>query len=99
MQVHIFRGPGRIFAFTAQQSGEMLPKKYAPWTAFKAIDLHKGESTPGVNADECLNDIEAFGVHVTDAHVRILPADINCETRHFRPWSRSRIASVHFELT
>jgi hypothetical protein len=71
MQLHIFRGPGRIFAFTAQPSGENLPPKYAPWTAFKTVELRRGERTPGVDADECLDDIEAYGVHVTDAHVRI----------------------------
>ena len=71
MQVHIFRGPGRVFAFTADKTGESLPPKYAPWTAFKAIELVKGEKTPGVNADECLHDIETHGVHVTDAHMRI----------------------------
>jgi len=71
MQVHIFRGAGRIFAFTAQPSGENLPSKYAPWSEFKTIELHKGEHTPGVDADECLSDIEAYGIHVTDAHARI----------------------------
>lgn len=71
MQVHIFRGPGRIFGFTEQPSGENLPSKYAPWSEFKTIELRKGEHTPGVNADECLSDIAAYGVHVTDAHARI----------------------------
>jgi len=71
MQIHIFRGPGRIFGFTAQATGENLPQKYAPWSAFKTVDLHKGEHTPGVDASECLSDIEAYGVHITDAHARI----------------------------
>lgn len=71
MQVHIFRGPGRIFGFTASVGGENLPQKYAPWTAFKSIELHRGERTPGVDADECLNDLEAYGIHITDAHIRI----------------------------
>jgi len=71
MQVHIFRGPGRIFAFTTQPAGENLPQKYAPWAAFKTIELRKDERTPGVDVNECLDDIAAHGVHVTDAHVRI----------------------------
>ena len=71
MQVHIFRGPGRIFAFTTQPSGDILPQKYAPWTAFKSIELRRDEPTPGVDANECLDDIAAHGVHITDAHVRI----------------------------
>ena len=71
MQVHIFRGPGRIFGFTADATGGNLPQKYAPWTAFKSIELLKGEETPGVDASECLHDIETHGVHVTDAHIRI----------------------------
>jgi hypothetical protein len=71
MKVHIFRGPGRIFGFTAESSGENLPQKYAPWSAFKTIELQRDERTPGVDAIECLNDLEAHGVHVTDSHVRI----------------------------
>lgn len=71
MQVHIFRGPARIFGFTADATGANLPKQFAPWTPFKAIELIQGEKTPGVNVDECIHDIEAHGVHVTDAHVRI----------------------------
>jgi hypothetical protein len=71
MQVHLFKGPDRIFAFSSEASVQNLPAKYAPWTAFKVVELQKGVHTPGVNADECLEDIEKFGVHITDAHVRI----------------------------
>jgi hypothetical protein len=71
MQVHIFRGPGRIFGFTADSSGENLQRKYAPWTAFKAVEMHKDQSVPGVEVNDCLHDLEAHGVHVTDAHARI----------------------------
>lgn len=71
MQVHIFRGPGRVFGVTTQESGENLPQKYAPWTPFKAIQISRDVQTPGLNVNECLDDIETFGVHITDAHVRI----------------------------
>ncbi len=71
MQIHIFRGPGRVFGFTTQASGDNLPQKYAPWIEFKTIELLRDVRTPGVDANECLDDIEAHGVHVTDAHVRI----------------------------
>jgi hypothetical protein len=71
MQVHIFRGPGRIFAVTTDPSGANLPSKYAPWAAFKTIELQKDEPVPGVDVNDCLRDLEAHGVHVTDAHVRI----------------------------
>ena len=71
MQVHIFRGPGRVFAFTIDPSGTNLPSKYAPWTAFKTVELQKDVPTPGVDVNDCLSDLQAHGVHVTDAHVRI----------------------------
>lgn len=48
-----------------------LPAKYAPWTAFKTIELERGTRTPGLDVDECLEDLETHGLHVTDAHVRI----------------------------
>ncbi len=70
-QVHIFRGPGQVFAFTADPSGANLPPKYAPWTAFKMVELQQDVPTPGVDVNDCLRDIAAHGVHVTDAHVRI----------------------------
>lgn len=71
MQVHLFRGPGRVFGVTSEQSGANLPSTYAPWTAFKTIELQKGQPTPGLDVDECLRDLQTYGVHVTDAHVRI----------------------------
>jgi hypothetical protein len=71
MQVHIFRGPDRVFGFTTDATGNNLPQKYAPWSTFKTIELRRGEKTPGVNSDECLGDIETYGVHITDAHSRI----------------------------
>lgn len=71
MRIHTFRGPDRVFGFTPDASGANLPATFAPWTAFKTIELQRGEATPGVNTDECLDDIERHGFHVTDAHVRI----------------------------
>ncbi len=72
MQVHTFRGPGRVFGFTEDATGANLPSQFAPWSAFKSIELTgNGEPTPGVDAAECLADIERYGFHITDAHVRI----------------------------
>jgi len=72
MLVHSFRGAGRVFGFTEDSKGANLPSQYGPWTAFKSLDLNRhGEPTPGVNTSECLDDIEKYGLHVTDAHVRI----------------------------
>lgn len=72
MQVYVFRGPGRVFGFTSIATGGNLPSRFAPWTVFKTIELSRdGAPVPGVNAVECLDDIEKFGFHVTNAHVRI----------------------------
>jgi hypothetical protein len=71
MLVHLFRGPGRVFGVTPNTSGANLPPRFAPWTAIKSIELIRGVHTPGLNVDECLDDIEKYGFHVTDAHVRI----------------------------
>ena len=71
MQVHIFRGPGRIFGCTGEPSGQNLPSKYAPWAAFKVVEMQSGERLPGIKVDECLLDLDKFGMHITDAHVRI----------------------------
>ena len=74
MKIHAFRSIGRIFGFTQDATGANLPAKCGPWTAFKTIDLTRdGAPTPGVDAHECLDDIEKYGFHVTDAHVRITP--------------------------
>jgi len=71
MKVHVFRGPGRIFSITTLSTGDNLPQKYAPWTFLKAIELHQGEPIAGIDVNQCLGDLEAFGVHITDAHARI----------------------------
>ena len=75
MKVHIFRGPGRVFGFSQEEAGTNLPTRYAPWTHFKSVEMTKGEQMPGVNADECIGDIEKHGYHLTDAHVRITDSD------------------------
>jgi hypothetical protein len=33
--------------------------------------MTRDEDQAGVDVTECLDDIEAFGFHLTDAHVRI----------------------------
>jgi hypothetical protein len=72
MLVHIFRGPGRVFGFTEDATGANLPSQFSPWTAFKSIDLSRdGEPRAGVDTNECLEDIEKHGFHITDAHARI----------------------------
>jgi hypothetical protein len=72
MLIHIFRGPGRVFGFTEDVMGANLPSQFAPWNTFKSIELSRdGEPKAGVNSDECLDDIEKHGFHITDAHVRI----------------------------
>jgi hypothetical protein len=71
MQVHVFRGIGRVFAITAHAGGENLPAQYGPWTAFKSIKMYPDEPQGGVDVNACLADIEAHGFHLTDAHVRI----------------------------
>jgi hypothetical protein len=56
MKVHIFRGPGRIFAVTKDGAGTNLPARYGPWTEFKSLEMMKGEAQPGVDGDECLDE-------------------------------------------
>jgi hypothetical protein len=76
MQAHVFRSSGRVFAVTADPWGANLPSKYAPWTAIKAIELQKYVPVPGVDVNDCLRDLEAYGIHITDAHVRITESAI-----------------------
>jgi hypothetical protein len=71
MQVHSFRGEGRIFGFTRDSESRNLPVKYGPWSVFKTLELMRGQTQAGVNVEECLDDIERHGLHVTDAHARI----------------------------
>jgi hypothetical protein len=71
MQVHIFRGIGRVFGFTRDDVGGNLPAQFGPWTAFKAFDLNRGDAQTNFDVNECLDDIEKVGFHLTDAHVRI----------------------------
>jgi hypothetical protein len=71
MLVHLFRGPGRVFGVTQDAAGANLPLHFAPWTHFKSIELNRDEPTPGLNTNECLDDIEKYSFHITDAHTRI----------------------------
>lgn len=71
MNVHAFRGQGRVFGFTLASSGENLPVRNGPWTAFKTLEIHRDEPHSGIDVNGCLDDIETYGFHLTDAHVRI----------------------------
>ncbi|HEX4534039.1 MAG TPA: hypothetical protein VH000_07395 [Rhizomicrobium sp.] len=71
MMIHIFRGADRVFACTEDSSGSSLPKQFGPWEPFKSLELNRGQTQPGLNVDECLDDIEKYRVHLTKAHVRI----------------------------
>ena len=72
MRVHLFRGPGRVFGCTQDATGANLPSRFSPWATFKSIELIRdGEPTAGIDTGACLDDIEKYGFHVTDAHVRI----------------------------
>jgi hypothetical protein len=70
-QVHIFRGTRRVFGFTKDGTAANLPGQYGPWTAFTIVKMTRDEPKQGVNTDECIDDIEKYGFHLTDAHVRI----------------------------
>lgn len=71
MQARIFRGEGRVFAFTLDSGGNNLPAEHGPWSAFKSLELMCSRTQPGVNIEECLDGIEQHGLHVTDPDVRI----------------------------
>jgi len=71
MQVHIFRGQGRVFGFTLDKRGTNLPARHGPWSPFKVLDMHPDEPHRGVDVNACLDDIEQYGFHLTDAHERI----------------------------
>jgi len=76
MLIHIFRGPGRVFGFTVDPEGANLPSRYAPWMPFKSLDMHRDEPHAGVDVNSCLDDIDAYGLHLTDAHERIDPSAV-----------------------
>jgi hypothetical protein len=70
MRVHIFRGPGRVFGVTEDATGVNLPSLFAPWSPFECIELRRDEPTAGVDTarvdtNECLDDIERYGFHIT----------------------------------
>jgi len=71
MIVHVFKGPGRVFAVTPDVTGANLPERYAPWASFKTIEVHPDEPHSGIDVNLCLADIAEYGFHLTDAHERI----------------------------
>jgi hypothetical protein len=73
MTLYAFKGPGRVFGFSTNPQGANLPKNF-PWEPFKTIELDRGVEVPGVHIDECLDDVERYGFHLTEAHRRITDA-------------------------
>jgi hypothetical protein len=48
-----------------------IPGQYGPWSVFKIVEMSGDEPKQSVNIDECIDDIEKYGFHLTDAHIRI----------------------------
>jgi len=71
MKIYVFRGIDRYYACTGESDGSNLPEKFGPWEAFKSLELDRGQVQAGLNVDECLDDIEKYGIHMTKAHVRV----------------------------
>ncbi|WP_432814404.1 hypothetical protein [Sphingorhabdus sp.] len=65
MQVHVFKGKGKVYGFTLDATGANLPASHGPWTPSKSIDMQRGE-TPriAVNTDAALDNIEKHGFHL-----------------------------------
>jgi hypothetical protein len=79
--VHIFKGIGRVYGFTENPTGANLPSWYGPWKTFKTIDVRRDLPTIGLDAGECLDDLERYGFYITDAHVRITASIPNWQTK------------------
>ena len=60
-----------MFSIIREEAGANLPVQLAPWTFFKTIEIESGLPSPGLDVEGCLADLSAFGVHITDVHVRI----------------------------
>lgn len=74
MEVYAFRGgKERVFAFTPDRTGANLPAQLGPWSLFKTLEIQRGDEAPrgAFNVDECFDDMERYGFHITEAHVRI----------------------------
>jgi hypothetical protein len=71
MLIHLSRGPERVLGVTEQADGANLPGRYAPWAAFKSLEIEAGQAQPGLDVEECLQDLADYGFHITNAHVRI----------------------------
>lgn len=67
-----FQGHRSRFRLTKDGTAANLPGQYGPWSAFKVVKMTRDEPIQGgVNTDECIDDIEKYGFHLTDAHIRI----------------------------
>lgn len=71
MPIYSFRGRDRVFGFVGEDADARLPAVYGPWTRFKSFELKRGDVNDNFDVNECLDDIEKYGFHLTDAHVRI----------------------------
>lgn len=71
MILHIFKGSERVFAVTPDEAGSNLPSRHGPWERFKVMDMHPNEPQAGVDVNECLQDIDRYGMHLTRSHERI----------------------------
>jgi hypothetical protein len=72
MEIHLFTGKGFEFGFTPDPSGNNLPAGLRPWVFFRTFTVNRGDAQRSImDNDVCLDDIEKFGFHLTEAGARI----------------------------
>lgn len=78
MYVYVFKGADRIMGFTAEVSGRKLPRARGPWELITRLVMSKDDQPrPVVNTNECFEDIEMHGFHITDNYRRITDSQEN----------------------
>ncbi|MDB5439349.1 MAG: hypothetical protein JWM33_1776 [Caulobacteraceae bacterium] len=71
MQIHIFKAADRTFGFTQDGAGANLPTQHGAWRPFKVKELVRGQGKVGFDVDQCLEDIDKHGFHLTRAKARV----------------------------
>lgn len=66
MQVHVFKGLGKWYGFTADRTGMNLPAAQGPWAFVRTEDMDRGENPRvAVSTEDVLTGIAALGYFVT----------------------------------
>ena len=71
-RIHVFKGAGNDYGFTANPNGTNLPDDKGPWHQVRDTEMNHGDGPRfGVSSDDILDAVEHGNAYIASVRVQI----------------------------